>query len=119
MFGQYVLSLFQARTAAHIMHLQASGMGSYAAHKALGEFYEGIVGLTDELSEAYQGCYGLIKWPASWAKPQMDSMKMLDDLKEKSVECRAEFEDEPHLQNIIDTITALISSTQYKLKFLK
>lgn len=119
MFGQYILALFNARTAAHIMHLQATGPGSFAAHSALAGFYDGIVDLADGLAESYQGCYGLIKWPSGWVRPAGSAMEMLDDLKEKSAECRAEFEDEPHLQNQIDTIVELITSTQYKLKFLK
>lgn len=119
MFGQYLVALFHARTAAHIMHLQATGPGSYAAHQALGAFYEGIVGLADGLAESYQGCYGLIKWPASWAKPASSAVSMLESLKEQSSECREEFADEPHLQNQIDEIVALIDSTLYKLKFLK
>lgn len=119
MFGQYILALFNARTAAHIMHLQATGPGSYAAHKALNDFYDGIVDLADGLAESYQGCYGLIKWPSGWVRPSGSALDMLEDLKEKSAECRAEFDDEPHLQNQIDGIVELITSTQYKLKFLK
>jgi hypothetical protein len=119
MFGQYILALFNARTAAHIMHLQATGPGSYAAHKALNEFYDGIVDLADGLAESYQGCYGLIKWPSGWTRPATSALEMLDNLKELSTDCRAEFEDEPHLQNQIDGIVELITSTQYKLKFLK
>lgn len=119
MFGQYILALFNARTAAHIMHLQATGPGSYAAHKALNDFYDGIVDLADGLAESYQGCYGLIKWPSGWVRPATSALDMLEDLKEKSAECRAEFDDEPHLQNQIDGIVELITSTQYKLKFLK
>lgn len=117
--GDYILALFNARTAAHVMHLQVSGPGSYAAHKALEGFYDGIVGLADELAEAYQGCYGLIKFPTGYVRPVGEAIPMLEDLKEKTAECRAQFDDEPHLQNIIDGITSLIDSTIYKLKFLK
>jgi len=101
------------------MHLQATGPGSYATHKALQEFYDEIVDLADGLAESYQGCYGLIKWPSGWTRPTGSATEMLDDLKEKSEDCREEFADEPHLQNQVDTIVELISRTQYKLKFLK
>jgi DNA-binding ferritin-like protein len=118
MIGQYILALFNARTSAHIMHLQVTGPGSYAKHKALNHFYDGIIDIADDLAETYQGCYGLIKWPTVYARPINDAVEMLEDLKQKSVECRSEFDDEPHLQNIIDGVTALIDSTLYKLKFL-
>lgn len=119
MFGQYMMALFNARTAAHIMHLMASGPGSYAKHAALGSFYDEIVDLADGLAEAYQGCYGLIKWPVVIGRMPNDAVAMLEELKEKSHECREEFEDEPHLQNEIDSIVTLIDSTLYKLKYLK
>ena len=119
MFGNYMMALFNARTAAHIMHLQATGPGSYAKHVALGSFYDEIVDLADGLAEAYQGCYGIIKWPSVVTRAPNDAIKMLEDLKEKSHECREEFEDEPNLQNDIDTIVTLIDSTLYKLKYLK
>lgn len=119
MFGQYILALFNARTVTHILHLQATGPGSYAAHVALAGFYDEIVDLADGLAESYQGCYGLIKWPTGWARPTMNALELLEDLKEKSADARAEFDDEPHLQNQIDTIVELIDSTIYKLKYLK
>jgi DNA-binding ferritin-like protein len=117
--GDYIMALFNARTAAHVMHLQVTGPGSYAAHKALSGFYEGIVDLADDLAEAYQGCYGLIKFPTGYVRPVGEAIPMLEDLKEKTMEMREEFDDEPHLQNIIDGVTALIDSTMYKLKYLK
>lgn len=109
--GDFVLTLFNARTAAHIAHLQTK---SYAAHMALGAFYEGIVGLADQFAEAYQGCYGPIDFKGSSFKLERDPVKMLSGLKEFVKASRSEC-DEPALQNIIDSITALIASTLYLL----
>jgi len=47
--------LMHSRTQAHIFHLGVSGPGAYAAHKALQDYYEGIVDLIDGLVESYQG----------------------------------------------------------------
>jgi len=114
--GDFVLTLFNARTAAHVAHLQTN---SYAAHIALNEFYDGIVPLADEFAEVYQGCYGLITFSGSSFKLEKDPIKMLAGLKDFVGKGRAECADEPALQNIIDTMTALISQTLYKLKNLK
>lgn len=118
MVGALILSLFHARTQAHVLHLQTR---SYAAHKALEEFYEGIVSLADELAEVYQGEYGLIKFGAADYEPATDAMHMLDDLRECVDECAKEefVPEDTHLNNICDEIRSLIASTQYKLRFLK
>ena len=113
--GEFVLALFNARTAAHVAHLQTT---SFAAHAALNEFYDGIVGLADEFAEAYQGCYGLIEFKGSSFKLEKDPVKMLSSLKDFVAAARSEC-DETALQNIVDGITALIAGTLYKLKHLR
>jgi hypothetical protein len=47
--------LFQIRTQAHWLHLQTD---SFSEHKALNEFYEGWLDLTDSFVEKYFGKYG-------------------------------------------------------------
>lgn len=113
--GDFVLTLLNARTAAHVAHLQTT---SYAAHVALNEFYDSIVPLADEFAEAYQGCYGLVQFSGSSFKLERDPIKMLSSLKDFVKAARSEC-DEPALCNIIDSITALIASTLYKLKNLR
>lgn len=56
--GELVCRLFQARTAAHMAHLQTR---SFAEHKALNEFYDEVVGLADSFAETYQGIFGIIE----------------------------------------------------------
>lgn len=116
--GEFVLTMMNARTAAHVQHLQASGPGAYARHVALQAFYEGIVPLIDEFAEAYQGCYGLIKFTGSSFKLEKDPLAMIESLKAVCKSARNEC-DEPALQNIIDGMTALVASTAYKLKHLQ
>ena len=57
-FGKFLGTLMSSRTQAHIFHLQTS---SYAAHKALNEYYDGIVDLIDSYAEMAQGRYGIIR----------------------------------------------------------
>lgn len=113
--GEFVLTMMNARTAAHIAHLQTT---SYAAHVALNEFYDGIIPLVDSFAKAYQGCYGLIKFTGSNFKLEKDPVVMLSGLKDFIKQARKEC-DETALQNILDEMTALVASTIYKLKFLK
>lgn len=116
--GELVMRCFHARTTAHVLHLKTR---SYAAHKALNEFYDEIIPLTDSFAEAYQGDYGLIdSYPAKYTL-SADALAMLDELGDWIAKHRHECcdEDDTYLQNIIDEIVALIRSTQYKLRFLK
>jgi hypothetical protein len=116
--GELVIRCFHARTTAHVMHLRSR---SYAQHKALNEFYDEIVPLTDSFAEAYQGDYGLIENISGAYKPVAEPLALMDELsmwieKNRNAVCD---EDDTYLQNIIDEIVALIRSTQYKLRFLK
>ena len=49
-----------ARNIAHISHWQATGVGSYARHAALDEFYTNVLSALDTLVEGYQGKFGII-----------------------------------------------------------
>ena len=110
--------LFLARDVTHSVHLNTR---SYAKHKALGKFYENVIGLADNLAEAYQGRHGLIgpitlhsaKKTANVIEFLEDSLKDVEDLRYKVCE-----KDDTAIQNIIDEIVGLYLSTLYKLKFL-
>ena len=118
MIAELIVSCFHARTNAHLLHLQTK---SFSAHKALNEFYDGIVPLADSLAEAYQGAYGIIAiYPVAY-KQYSDAIEMLDDLEVLLYRCQKSAWDpsETYLSNICDEILALVSSTKYKLTFLK
>jgi hypothetical protein len=110
--------LFLARDVTHSVHLNTR---SYAKHKALGKFYENIIGLADDLAEAYQGRHGLIgpitlhsaKKTNNVIEFLEDSLKDVEDMRYKVCD-----KDDTAIQNIIDGIVDLYLSTLYKLKFL-
>lgn len=52
---QFVSMALLGRDLAHLAHWKTK---SYAEHKALGEFYEGLLELIDTFVEQYQGYYG-------------------------------------------------------------
>lgn len=117
MIGKLIVTLFHARTTAHVLHLQTR---SYAEHKALNEFYDEIIPVVDAFAEAYQGEYGLIKDLHATYEPQSGALEMLDDLRESVDECEKELHPgDSHLHNLLDEIRSLIAATQYKLRFLK
>lgn len=115
----FVAQMFHARTVTHLMHLHTR---RYAAHKALNEFYDEIVDLTDSLAEAFQGKYGVLQeYPTTQLPYELDApIQMLEQLDEyiKGVRRLLCAESDTHLQNIVDEIAALTQSTLYKLKFL-
>ena len=110
--------LFLARDLAHREHLKTK---SYAQHKALGNFYNGIIENADAIAEAYQGQYGLMK-----------NLEILGykDSKEIIIELQAQVKwlkdnrykicekDDTPIQNLIDAAVETYLSALYKLRFL-
>ena len=118
--GDFVMTLLNARTAAHVAHLSVSGLGALSAHQALAAFYEGIVDIADRFAEGYMGCEGeLIKFTGSSFKLSKDHIQMIKDVKAKIQESRAECDDYPFLQQIMDDGIELCAVTLYKLTQLK
>jgi len=120
-FCEMVCKLLNSQHQAHVFHFAVTGKGSYAAHKALQNYYESIDGLVDGLVESYQGKYGLLSNYKSYKIENYKNIKkiisyfdrLLDD-----VENLRESVEDGFLQNQIDTIEELINSTLYKLKYL-
>lgn len=122
--SKFFSKLFESREMAHIYHLTVNGEpGSHAAHKALQEYYEGILEFIDEMIEVYQGQYGII-----------ENYETIDTTETKTKEKIAYFEElvnfvktekkcikpeDSHLLNIVDEAVALIYKTLYKLKYNK
>jgi DNA-binding ferritin-like protein len=61
MFEKLISTLMASRDQAHIFHWQTTGPGSFAAHMALGGYYDAIPDMVDALVEAYQGKHGILK----------------------------------------------------------
>ena len=116
--ADFVGMLFLARDVTHSVHLNTR---SYAKHKALGKFYTGVVDLADSFAEAYQGRHGLIG-PITLmsAKKTSNVVEFLQDQLAEIEANRYKFcdKEESSIENIIDEIVALYSSTLYKLRFL-
>lgn len=115
--------LLQGSTKIHLNHLLVTGLGSYAAHKAMNEFYDEVKDLADNYLEQYQGATEkLLTFPTKADFPEMrtaaDCVAYLRTLYETVDIVRRECV-HSEIQNTLDEIKSLINSTKYKLIFLK
>lgn len=119
--GEFVLSLFNVRTVAHIQHLTPNGKpGSDATHRALGAFYEALIPDVDRFAESWMGCEEcLIEVGAAGFKLEKDPLKLVRGVAEILKGARAECADEPFLQAIIDDMSETCAQTKFRLLFLK
>lgn len=120
-YALFIGTLMQSRNQAHIYHLQVEGPGAFAAHKALQDYYEGIVDLIDGLVESYQGRYGILRgYRMENAIKEDNNPEMYFEGLSKFVEMiRTKVPQDSYIQNEIDNVVNLVESTKYKLKFLK
>lgn len=111
---QLVSELFESRTVAHKAHLITN---SYAFHKATNDYYDGIVGLADDIAEEFQGIKGI----QTYMDPKLKNANFVEYLTSLYDLCTAT-QDSCELSNVvnsIDEVKSLISSTLYKIKNLK
>jgi hypothetical protein len=117
-FIKLVSLLFHSRTQVHVFHLQTN---SFAEHKALNDYYDEIIDLTDGLIESYQGKYGILlnyeNLPLINYTDNLQVVAYFTKLAELVKILRQEPEDS-YIQNQIDNVVELIESTKYKLRFL-
>lgn len=118
-FKEMISVLFHSRTQVHVYHLQTE---SYAEHKALQDYYDGVLDLIDGLVESYQGKYGIL---TNYTTLKVDDYVSNDEVQSYLNKVNSVIEKnrtsvkESFIQNQIDTVQELIFSTLYKLKFLK
>ena len=111
----YIGKLFQSRDVIHLAHLKTT---SYATHQALSGYYDGILDHIDSIVEALQGYEGRLfnlSIPSAQAE---DPITHLSGIKTLLLAWRENTKIE-FLKNQIDECSTLVSSTLYKLKFLK
>ena len=118
-FVDIVSGVLHSKTQIHIYHLQTK---SFAVHKALNDYYDGVVDLFDGLVESYQGKHGIVEDYKcdgydnyTSVNSAIEYLQKLD----KTIEGSRKSVKESFIQNQIDTVQELIYSTIYKLKFLE
>ena len=116
--------LLHSQTQTHIFHLRVKGKGSYAAHKALQGYYEGIDGLVDGLVEAYQGKNGLVFFDTV---DELDNNATIENIIKYFIKLIAIVDklrkdkdlQDSFVQNEIDNVAMLLYTTKYKLENLE
>ena len=119
-FAKLISYLFHSQTQSHIFHLQTQ---SYAEHKALQKYYKSIDDLIDGIVESYQGKYGILTGYSNFNLLEYNNCEEViiyfQSLNSTVEKLRTMIPQDSYIQNQIDTVTELITSTMYKLKFLK
>ena len=108
-------------TSVHQLHLKVTGPGSFAAHKALNEFYDGMPNLVDAVAEQYQGAREkLLDFPAVSPYKCGSVQEAISHMKELYTEVNELQKIMPFSEvvNQLDEVKSLIASTKYKLMFL-
>jgi hypothetical protein len=114
--------MMNAAVSFHRLHLKVKGDGSYAAHKALGGFYEGLHGHADTLIESYQGVTEKLlsykDMPIRTLDTTADAVGYLRDMY-NSINKLQGMMPYSEIVNNLDLVKDAINSTKYKLLFLK
>ena len=115
--AQFLALLFASRDYAHKAHLNTT---SYAQHKALNGFYDGIIELADDFAETWMGRNLQLIGEAEPLKvPKGEPLAVLKRILDVIQDTREFVNNDSVMSNIIDEIEQLFSVTLYKLKFLK
>jgi hypothetical protein len=117
--NEFIATLFLTRELAHRYHLATK---SYSQHKALQNFYENLLDLTDDLAEMTQGSHGLLDIPILTEKNKYkeplyciaDKLQYVENNRYKAYSQK-----ETALQNKIDEIVETFLRVIYKLENLK
>jgi hypothetical protein len=107
--GKFIGTLFQSRDIMHIAHLQTT---SFAEHKALNEYYDNILDLTDKFTEAYFGANKRCEIVIPESKIE-DAVSHLRGMRSILDTERNNYTSE--LQNIIDEMIGLVDKILYLL----
>lgn len=108
-----VSALFSARDKAHQLHLRTK---SFSAHMALGDFYDELLTLADEIAEAVQGKYGVMEPVVATPSPGDDAAAFIHELADWAETAHSYVpQGDTFLGNLIDEVQALIYRTKYKL----
>lgn len=113
--GEFVGTLFLAREITHRIHLKTL---SFAEHKTLNEFYDGIIPLADDFAQQYQGRYAIRldipyvtnKYKGTVSEVLRQQMEWIEANRQQIVP-----RTETALHNVIDEIVGLYQNTLYQL----
>jgi len=112
--------MLNAVTSLHRLHLKVTGLGSFAAHKAID--YDAFSEHADDLVEEYQGAEEKILELPNTAPSELNSVEDgLEFLRKMKDKITALQNNMPHSEivNLLDNAKSTINGIKYKLLFLK
>lgn len=115
--GTFCSELFACANLLKIAHLKAKGPGSYAQHVALGDLYDTVSDMADDITESIQGYEGIltISIPAT---SFMEPLAYIKSERTKMIAAKSKFASMPDIANKIDELIGHFSKTIYKLENL-
>lgn len=117
MIEQLVSKAFFSRDLAHLEHWRTQ---NGEVHRALGEFYDGVIDQVDGIVECYQGTYGLIG-PVTLTTT-VSAQTIVDHLVSErdwvKSNRNAIVKNDPAIGNLVDGLIGLYSTVIYKLQNL-
>ena len=117
-----VTELMNAAVSFHKLHLKVTGLGSFAAHKALNELYDELPEHADDLAEGFQGAAEKLLSYQDTAPRSLSSVEEgLAYLREMTQMVTSLQGIMPYSEivNDLDNVKSTINSIKYKLLFLK
>jgi DNA-binding ferritin-like protein len=117
-----VSELMNAATSIHKLHLKVTGIGSFAAHKALNELYDALPDHADDLAEGYQGASEkLLVYTEKSPKTLNTVSEGIKYIKEMIEMVNGLQNKMPYSEivNELDNVKSTLNSAKYKLLFLK
>lgn len=117
MIEELISRVFATRNAAHLEHWRTK---SIAAHEALGEFYDAIIGSVDPIVEAHQGVFELVSVGDLSKQPKVGNIisHLEDDLVWINKNRKAITSGLPAIDNLLQGLEGDYMHVLYKLKRL-
>lgn len=114
---QVLSMLLHASKVAQIWHWKVK---SFAQHMALGELYELLTEVTDQLAEEYIGKFGQPTQVSdgAWTFSTVSPLEFINELHVKTEEMRNALPQDPALLNTYDALIGQIRRVKYKLENL-
>ena len=117
-YGTFCSDLFACADIVKIAHLKAKGPGAYAQHVALGELYDALTDMADDITETIQGYKGIltINIPAT---SYMEPVSYIKGKRATLIGMIEKVEEEmPDVSNKLQDLIGVMSRTIYKLENL-
>ena len=119
--SEFASVLVMGIAAAHVHHWNTIGPGSFAAHQAMGEFYDELPVLADDVIEACLQDESKIFLEKQALFVGESPLALVEYIQARVKEIRQKpgFPQDSEIQNLVDAIGGLCFHTIFKLKRLK